>query len=198
MPLAEPIVSSPSRSCLCASSANVLSGEHVLHCRVSQRITVCHRKAVFSFPYDQGSQLQPPALMQNVSRRAIKYLGWEAPASTKNTSTLAGLTGSVSIWQPYKPSPEVYTTQSQRVFPESKTQSKVPAFVTWWVQVPTLIHAWQEEKRGFLFFPPSFCVWLETGPGDTDLLKKTSPLISLVNSRNLQLKHLSPVHPHYI
>lgn len=93
----EPILASAPRSCLCAGSANVLSGERVLHCRVSHRNTVCHRKAVFSFPYQQGSQLQPPALMQNVSRRDIKYLGWEAPALTKNTSMLAGFMRSASI-----------------------------------------------------------------------------------------------------
>lgn len=90
--LAEPI-SSPPRFCLCARCANVLSGEYVLHCRMSHRNTACHRKADFSFPYDQRSQLLSPALMQNVSRRAIKYLGWEAPASTKNTAMLAGLNG---------------------------------------------------------------------------------------------------------
>lgn len=191
--LAEPI-SSPSRQCLCTSCAKMPSGERVLHSQ-SEPQKHCHRKAVFSLPYDQGSQLQSPALMQNVSKRAIKYLGWEAPASTKNISTLTGLTRSASIWELYKPSPECDTTQSQRVFPESKIQSKIPTFVSWWVQVPTLIHAWQDKGKSSSFFPPSFCVWWEMGPGDTDLLVKTSPLITLVNSENLQLKLLSPVHP---
>lgn len=125
--------------------------------RVSHRNTVT-KKAVFSFPYDQGSQLQSSALMQNFSRRAIKYLGWEAPASTKNTSMLTGVMGSASIWELYKPSPECHTTQNQRVFPQSKIQSKVPTFVSWWVQVPTLIHAWQEEKKKLLIFSTLFSV----------------------------------------
>lgn len=107
--LAEPI-SSPSRLCLCASCANRLSGERVLHCRVSHRSTACHRKALFSFPYDHND-----ALMQNVSRRAIKYLGWEAAASTKNTSMLAGLRGSGSVWQPIN-------------LPQSATQHKPKGF----------------------------------------------------------------------
>lgn len=154
--LTEPI-SSPSRCCLCASCAHMLSGERVLRSQ-SEPQKHCHRKAVFSFPYDQGSQLQSSALMQNFSRRAIKYLGWEAPASTKNTSMLTGVMGSASIWELYKPSPECHTTQNQRVFPQSKIQSKVPTFVSWWVQVPTLIHAWQEEKKKLLIFSTLFSV----------------------------------------
>lgn len=71
-------------------------------------------------PYDQGSHLQSPVLMCKVSRRAIKYLEWEAPALTKSTPMLAALMGSASTYiQPYKPAPEQDATANQRVFPKA-------------------------------------------------------------------------------
>lgn len=147
--------------------------------------------------YDQGSQLQSPALTCNISRRAIKYLEWKALALTKNTSTLAGLTGSANIWQPYKPAPERDTTANQRVFHKPTIQGKVPTSVSCRGPEFKFPH-WSvlgKRREAAYFFPPSFCVQLEMGPGGTDLLVKTSPLISLVNSKSLWLKPRSPVHP---
>lgn len=145
-------------------------------------------------PYKQGSQLQSPALICNISKKAIKYLEWEAPMLTKNTSTSAQVMGSADIWQPYKPALEKDTTANQRIR-DSGQSFYFCQLLGSWVQVPTLIRAGQEERSSFLFFPPSFWVWLEMGPGDVDLLGKASPLISLVNCESLWLKPHSPVHP---
>ena len=153
--LAESIISSPSRFCLCVRNAHVLTGKCVLHHRLRQGNALCHIKAVFSFipPSDQWSQMQSPALMCSVSRRGIKYLEWEAPALTKNTSMQAGLTGSTNVWQPSKPALGWDATANQRVFPESKIQGKVPTFVSCWgAEFKFLNRSVLGERREAAFF----------------------------------------------